>query len=160
MFVLPPYQRNFSKRLVNTPKPYFLDGGLTRWLVGIRSPEVRALHPSRGSSFETWVVGEFLRVRSNLGLPIDQYCRRDSNGLETDLIFEVGTGPHPSEIRSRQTATRDCLQASQASARFAGSDALRPWLVCGGNESYERSGISVIGWRDLASAVSCSPPTP
>ena len=33
---LPPYFRNFGKRLVKTPKLYFLDVGLMAWLLGIR----------------------------------------------------------------------------------------------------------------------------
>ncbi len=33
---LPPYYRNFGKRLVKTPKLYFLDVGLMAWLLGIR----------------------------------------------------------------------------------------------------------------------------
>jgi hypothetical protein len=124
VFLLPPYHRNFGKRLVKTPKLYFLDSGLACWLLGVRSPEVLALHPSRGALFETWVVGEFVKGRFNLGLPTDLYFWRDNNGLEADLIFEVGARLQPVEIKSGQTVTRDYLRAGQASARFAGGEAL------------------------------------
>ncbi|EXI78667.1 MAG: hypothetical protein AW10_02821 [Candidatus Accumulibacter appositus] len=160
VFLLPPYHRNFGKRLVKTPKLYFLDSGLACWLLGIRSPEVLSLHPSRGALFETWVLGEFVKGRFNLGLPTDLYFWRDNNGLEADLIFEVGAHLQPVEIKSGQTVTRDYLQAGQASARFARSEALRPWLIYGGSESYERSGVSVIGWRDIASRLSSSAAPP
>jgi predicted AAA+ superfamily ATPase len=152
VFLLPPYHRNFGKRLVKMPKLYFLDSGLACWLLGIRSPEVLALHPSRGALFETWVVGEFVKGRFNVGLPADLYFWRDNNGLEADLVFEVGTHIQPVEIKSGQTLTRDYLHAGQASGRFAGSEALPPWLIYGGSDSYERSGVRVIGWRDLALA--------
>ncbi len=158
VFLLPPYHRNFGKRLVKTPKLYFLDTGLACWLLGIRSPEVLALHPSRGALFETWVVGEFVKDRFNLGLPGDLYFWRDNNGLEADLVFEAGTRIQPVEIKSGQTVTRDYLRAGQASARFAGGEALPPWLVYGGNESYERSGVRVIGWRDLGPATTSPEP--
>jgi predicted AAA+ superfamily ATPase len=150
VFLLPPYHRSFGKRLVKTPKLYFLDTGLACWLLGIRSPEVLALHPSRGALFETWVVAEFVKGRCNLGLPADLYFWRDNNGLEADLIFEIGTRLQPVEIKSGQTATRDYVKAGQASARFAGDEALTPWLIYGGNESYERSGVRMVGWRDIA----------
>ncbi|WP_442918664.1 DUF4143 domain-containing protein [Limnobacter sp.] len=39
---LPPYFENFGKRLVKTPKLYFLDTGLMCWLLGIHSAEVWA----------------------------------------------------------------------------------------------------------------------
>ena len=158
VFLLPPYHRNFGKRLVKTPKLYFLDTGLACWLLGIRSPDVLILHPSRSALFETWVVSEFVKERFNRGLPADLYFWRDNNGLEADLVFEVGTRLQPVEIKSGQTVTRDYIKAGQASARFAGDEALPPWLIYGGDESYERSGIRVIGWRDIApSAVSPAP---
>ena len=159
VFLLPPYHRNFGKRLVKTPKLYFLDTGLACWLLGIRSPEILALHPSRGALFETWVVAEFVKGRFNLGLPADLYFWRDNNGLEADLIFEIGARLQPVEIKSGQTVTRDYVRAGQASGRFAGDEALPPWLIYGGNESYERSGIKVIGWADIAPAAVLPPPT-
>jgi predicted AAA+ superfamily ATPase len=152
VFLLPPYHRNFGKRLVKTPKLYFLDAGLACWLLAIRSPEVLALHPSRGALFETWVVSEFVKGRFNLGRPADLYFWRDNNGLEADLIFEVDTRLQPVEIKSGQTVTRDYLRAGQAAGRFAGDEALSPWLIYGGGESYERSGVRVISWKNLPSS--------
>jgi len=152
VFLLPPYHRNFGKRLVKTPKLYFLDAGLACWLLAIRSPEVLTLHPSRGALFETWVVSEFVKGRFNLGRPADLYFWRDNNGLEADLIFEVDTRLQPVEIKSGQTVTRDYVRAGQAAGRFAGDEALPPWLIYGGSESYERSGVRVISWKDLPSS--------
>ncbi len=48
---LPPYHRNFGKRLVKTPKLYFLDVGLMAWLLGIRDLATMQTHsaPSRSA---------------------------------------------------------------------------------------------------------------
>ncbi len=62
-----PYHRNFGKRLVKTPKLYFLDTGLAAWLLGIRDVATMALHPQRGALFETWVVAEQVKQAFNLG---------------------------------------------------------------------------------------------
>jgi hypothetical protein len=148
--LLPPYHRNFGKRLVKTPKLYFLDTGLACWLLGIRSEEVLTLHPLRGELFETWVVSEFLKARYNAGLPADLYFWRDNNGVEADLLFESGTGLQAVEIKSGQTVTSDYIKAGQRAAAFAGGEALIPWLVHGGEDNYQRSGVTVIGWRQLA----------
>lgn len=148
--LLPPYYRNFGKRLVKTPKLYFLDVGLVAWLLGIRSLEVLALHPLRGALFETLVVSEFVKARYNAGLPADLFFWRDNNGVETDLLFEQGTRLQPVEIRSGQTLTQDYLRAGQKAARFAGEEAALPWLIYGGEESYQRSGVEVLSWRVLA----------
>ena len=115
-------------------------------------PEVLALHPIRGALFETWVVAEFVKGRFKLDMPADLYFWRDNNGLEADLVFEIGTRLQPVEIKSGQTVTRDYLRAGQASGRFAGDEALPPWLIYRGNESYERSGVRVLGWSEIPTA--------
>jgi predicted AAA+ superfamily ATPase len=148
--LLPPYHRNFGKRLVKTPKLYFLDVGLVAWLLGIRTVQVLALHPLRGALFETLVVSEFVKARYNAGLPADLFFWRDNNGLEADLVFEQGARLQPVEIKSGQTVTQDYLCAGQKAARFAGEEAASPWLVYGGDESYIRSGVKVLSWRALA----------
>lgn len=153
VFLLPPYHRNFGKRLVKTPKLYFTDVGLAAWLLGIRSADVLALHPSRGALFETLVVGEFLKARFNAGLPADLYFWRDNNGLEADLVFEQGQRLQTIEIKSGQTATTDYIRAGQKSAHFAGDAAAPPWLVYGGDQAYVRSGLRVMGWRELTNDV-------
>ena len=149
VFLLPPYHRNFGKRLVKSPKLYFVDVGLACWLLGIRGADVLSLHPLRGALFETWVVSEFLKARLNAGQPPDLYFWRDNNGLEADLLFEVGGRLQPVEIKSGRTVTPDYVRAGQKAGRFAGDEALQPWLVYGGDESYERSGVRLIGWRDV-----------
>lgn len=150
VFLLPPYHRNFGKRLVKSPKLYLVDVGLACWLLGIRSVEVLNLHPLRGALFETWVVSEFLKARLNAGQPADIYFWRDNNGLEADLVFEMEGRLQPVEIKSGRTVTSDYVRAGQKAARFAGDEALPPWLIYGGEDSYERSGIRVVGWQHLA----------
>ncbi len=58
--LLPPYHRNFGKRLVKTLRLYFLDVGLAAWLLGIRNPANLALHPLRGALFKILIVSEVL----------------------------------------------------------------------------------------------------
>jgi predicted AAA+ superfamily ATPase len=151
VYLLPPYHRNFGKRLVKTPKLYFLDVGLASWLLGIRSAEVLAMHPSRGALFETLVVSEFLKGRFNQGKPADLYFWRDNSGLEADLLFEKEGRLQMVEIKSGQTVTSDYIRAAQRAIRFAPDEALSPWLIHGGGESYERNGVQVMGWKSLGS---------
>jgi predicted AAA+ superfamily ATPase len=151
LFVLTPYHRNFGKRLVKSPKLYFVDTGLACWLLGIRQPEQLSLHPARGALFENWVVTEFLKHRANQGLPSDLHFWRDNNGLEADLLYETGTGQLQTvEIKSGQTPTGDYVRAGQRSATMAGSEACIPLLIYGGETSVLRNGVQLLGWRMLA----------
>jgi hypothetical protein len=149
VYLLPPYHRNFGKRLVKTPKLYFLDVGLACWLLGIRSPDLLSVHPSRGALFETLVVSECLKQRFNLGRPADLYFWRDNSGLEADLLFERDGRLQMVEIKSGQTVTTDYVRAAQKTTRFASEEALMPWLIHGGEDAYERNGVRVLGWTSF-----------
>ncbi|RVU86455.1 ATP-binding protein [Leucothrix sargassi] len=153
IYLLPPYHKNFGKRLVKTPKLYFVDTGLACWLLGIRSEDVLALHPLRGALFETWVVGEALKARYNAGEAADLYFWRDNNGVEADLVYEQDGKLQPIEIKSGATVTSDYVKSGQKAAKFAGDEALTPWLVHGGEDNYERSGVGVVSWRKFNNKV-------
>ncbi|MBI3526254.1 MAG: ATP-binding protein [Betaproteobacteria bacterium] len=147
--LLPPYHRNFGKRLVKTPKLYFLDVGLAAWLLGIRQPRAIATHAMRGALFETFVVGEFIKQRHNAGQPAELYFWRDNVGHEIDLLFETGDRLQPVEIKSGMTFSHDWLDAAKRWKAFAGDAALDPWIIHGGDRSFECDGGRVFSWRAL-----------
>lgn len=152
LFLLQPYHRNFGKRLVKSPKLYFTDTGLAAWLIGIRDPDLLALHPMRGPLFETWVINELRKQRLNLGLPADLYFWRDNNGLEADVVFETDAGLQCVEIKAGQTITADLVRAGQRAARFVNEPAPAPWLIHGAPENYMREGVRCISWQRFADA--------
>ena len=147
---LPPYYRNFGKRLVKTPKLYFLDVGLAAWLLGIRDEETLSTHAQRGELFETLVVSEFIKQRFNAAQPADLYFWRDNVGHEVDLLFETGPGLQAVEIKSGATFVSDWFDAVRKWQQFAGDAALLPWIIYGGSESYLREGARVLAWGGLA----------
>ncbi len=61
--LLPPHHQNFNKRLVKTPKLYFLDTGLATWLLSNQNSEQLSTHVQRGALFATWVISELLKAR-------------------------------------------------------------------------------------------------
>jgi uncharacterized protein len=153
VILLPPYFRNFGKRLVKTPKLYFLDTGLAAALLGIGSPAALNLHPQRGALFETLVVGEFIKQRFNAGRPAALWFWRDNIGNEVDLLFESGTRLQPVEIKSGATLVRDWLKGIEKWRAFAGGEALPGWLIYGGEDRCTREGVEVFPWRAIGNAV-------
>jgi len=147
--LLPPYHRNFGKRLVKTPKLYFLDTGLLCWLLRIASPEDLQIHPSRGAVFETWVVSETLKHRFNLGLPADLHFWRDNHGLEVDLLFEHAGRLQSVECKSGMTYASDWLVSARRWRAAAGETAAPPTLVYGGDVGFEHDDHRVLSWREL-----------
>lgn len=148
--LLPPHHVNYGKRLVKTPKLYFLDTALAAWLLGVRDAATLATHAMRGALFETWVLGEILKHEFNRGRRTDVWFWRDNVGHEVDLLLPVGSKLQPVEIKSGTTFAADWLRSPRRWAELAGADALPPVIVYGGDLSFEYQGCRVVGWRDLA----------
>jgi uncharacterized protein len=148
---LPPYFQNFGKRLVKSPKLYFLDVGLMAWLLGIRDEASMATHAARGALFETWVVSEMIKQRFNAGQPADLYFWRDSAGHEIDLVFETPAGLQAVEIKSGSTFASDWTEVLKKWRKFTSDTlSLKPVLIYGGVESHEREHCHLTGWQDIA----------
>jgi predicted AAA+ superfamily ATPase len=146
---LPPQHRNFNKRLVKTPKLYFYDTGLACWLLGIETSFQLGTHPQRGALFETWVVTDYLKKRLNLAKPSNLSFWRDRSGHEVDLLIEAGGRLQALEIKSGATPTGDAMRGLEKWKLIAGDAAEHPCLVYGGDETQERTDISVLGWREV-----------
>jgi predicted AAA+ superfamily ATPase len=146
---LPPQHRNFNKRLVKTPKLYFLDSGLAAWLIGIESAAQLATHPLRGALFETWVVAEFLKRRFHAGKPSNLSFWRDRSGHEIDLLAETVDGIQPIEIKATATPASDAFAGLRLWASIAQTAATRPALIYGGDKTEHRSDVDVVSWRDV-----------
>lgn len=77
---------NIGKKLVKTPKLYFLDSGLLCYLLGIKSRDELILSPYRGQVVESFAISEMIKVRNNLGLNDDISYFRDKYGFEVDCV--------------------------------------------------------------------------
>ena len=61
IYLLQPWHTNLTKRLVKTPKLYFLDTGLCAYLTQWTSPQTLEAGAMSGAIFETWVMIELLK---------------------------------------------------------------------------------------------------
>lgn len=87
IFLLPPFYKNISKRLIKSPKLYFYDTGLASFLLGIENSRQVSTHPLRGNLFENMVIMEVLKYRFNSGKKSNLAFFRDSSGMEVDIII-------------------------------------------------------------------------
>ena len=147
--LLQPFHQNLGKRLVKTPKLYFLDTGLLCHLLRIESPKTLVTHAMRGAIFESWVVSETIKHRWNQGLDAAIYFWRDNHGTEVDLLFEHGGLLHAVEVKSGSTFASDWTRAGQRWRSYAGPAAAPVTVLYGGDASYAVGDVQVMGWRDL-----------
>lgn len=149
VFQLPPHFKNFSKRLIKSPKLYFHDTGLLAWLLGIKEPQQIAMHAMRGAIFENFIISELLKSQYAKGEPSNLYVWRDNNGLEVDVIIDKGDVLIPIEIKSGQTINKDFFKNLKKWRSLAGNEAQQSYLIYGGEQDQDRSDAKVLSWRHL-----------
>jgi len=103
VYLLRPYSRNITRRVVKSPKLYFGDTGLAAWLLRYLDSETLRHGPQSGAFFENLVVLECLKHKSNVGINAELFFYRDSNHNEVDLLIDKG--PAVTLVEIKQTAT-------------------------------------------------------
>lgn len=103
VYLLPPYFRNFGKRLIRSPKIYWLDTSVATFLMGLHSSEPLVHGPFFGALFETAVVSAWVKAFHNRGLPPALYFWRSRDGIEVDLLIEYNGKLYPIEIKGTST---------------------------------------------------------
>jgi uncharacterized protein len=94
-----PYFSNRNKRLIKSPKLYFLDTGLAAYLAGWRDSEMLRLSPMAGAFFETHVFGQILRYFKHRAREVEVHFFRTRDGLELDFLVEHDGVIDPIEIK-------------------------------------------------------------
>ncbi|MBN1547151.1 MAG: ATP-binding protein [Syntrophaceae bacterium] len=113
IYLLEPYHTNITKRIIKTPKLYFLDTGLCAWLTAWTSPETLEAGASSGAILESWIMAELLKSWWHNGLQAPFYYYRDKDKKEVDLLivqdgvvypmeFKKSASPGPNDVRHFQ----------------------------------------------------------
>ncbi|GAB4224341.1 MAG: ATP-binding protein [Acidobacteriota bacterium] len=147
--LLRPHHRNFGKRLVKSPKLYFLDPGLLCYLLNVRSPDELFHRAERGSIFESFVVSELHKNFLHRGETPSLFFWRDAQGHEIDVLVDLGATLVPIEVKSSQTLAGDAFENLQFWRRLTGSDDAPGALVYGGDRTFRRRGTAVYPWFAL-----------
>jgi len=103
VIILRPYFANVGKRLVKTPKVYFLDVGTLCHLTGLKDPEHAANGPMGGAIFETAVLAEIIKTISHRGQDPQVYFWRTAAGAAVDILVADGGRLIPLEIKLSAT---------------------------------------------------------
>lgn len=99
IYILRPYSSSVAKRLVKTPKCYFLDTGFAAYLTSWPSPETLENGNAAGAFFETYVVSEILKGYANEGKNPNLSYYRDVDQREIDLLMQGPSSLYPIEIK-------------------------------------------------------------
>jgi predicted AAA+ superfamily ATPase len=104
VLLVPPFHENFGKRLIKSPKVYFVDSGLACHLLGIESETTLRRSSFYGPIFEGFVASEIVKLQSGLGRRRELYYFRDQQGLEVDFLVPLG-GDRLALLEAKASAT-------------------------------------------------------
>jgi uncharacterized protein len=150
LFLLQPYHRNISKRLVKSPKLYFYDVGLAAFLLGIENEKQLFRDPLRGNLFENLIITEALKYRFNRGKKSNLYFYRDSKGNEVDLLIVNEPDLFPIEIKSGMTVTRDYFNGLNHFEKLYSHHLPRGGgLVYTGENIQQRTNVVVVPFQNM-----------
>ena len=130
VYLLPPFSVNIEKRVVKTPKMYFLDTGLAAYLTKWTNPDVLRQGAAAGAFFETFVIGEILKSYCNAGIEPSLFYYRDKDKKEIDLLIMENGTLYPLEIKMTATPKADDAAAFKVLKAVKGLKIGSGGLIC------------------------------
>ena len=146
--LLQPWHANIGKRLVKSPKLYFLDTGLACFLLGIHKIEHLQGHPLRGALFETLIISEAYKQKNHTGLPEQLWFYRDSNGNEVDLLTGTEQALNAYEIKSSMTVSADFFKGLTVLERNLGALKSKS-IIYAGDKQMTRLTTDITPWQKM-----------
>ncbi|MBN1500108.1 MAG: ATP-binding protein [Spirochaetes bacterium] len=101
--LLQPYYNNITKRIIKTPKLYFMDTGLCAYLTAWDSFKTLEAGALSGAILETYVFTEIIKSYWYNGKDPNIYFYRDDDQKEIDFIIESNGKLHPIEVKKTAT---------------------------------------------------------
>ncbi|MCP5491881.1 MAG: ATP-binding protein [Chlamydiales bacterium] len=145
--LLQPYHNNQTKRVVKTPKLYFVDTGLLCHLLGIKSSDQLIDSPFLGSIFESMCIMETVK-HLDYTLSSDQvFFYRDSVKQEVDLVVKTATAVHAYEFKLTKAPKESMLGGLRAFHQHFPKANL--YLVSLSEKGILTSDVTSIHWSQL-----------
>jgi uncharacterized protein len=148
IFLLQPYYQNFNKRVIKSPKLYFIDTGLLCYLLQISSKSSLNKNNAWGAIFENFVVAELHKNRYNKIMNGQLYFFRDSAGNEVDIITNKNDVLIPIEIKAAKKFKTDQTKGIQWWNKLNRTEG--GVIINGGDtEIAVNNNVEILGWKNI-----------
>ena len=142
--LLPPYHRNFGKRIRKSPKLHILDPGLAGWVIGYRTRAAIMQGPALGALAESAVVSELVKAAGHSGGRAQLFHWQDASA-EVDVVVEIDGRLYGIEVKATRTPT---LRHAAHLARWCELSGARGILACRTESSHTLGrGIRAVPWH-------------
>ncbi|NCO89083.1 AAA family ATPase [Candidatus Roizmanbacteria bacterium CG_4_9_14_0_8_um_filter_34_12] len=148
IYLVPPFYKNFNKRIIKSPKLYFYDTGLVCSLLAIKNEDQLKTHPLYGNIFETLCVSEVVKQNYNNNLHINFYYWRDKSGNEVDLLYEKNNKINAVEIKSSSTFSQEFIKELNYLERIT-KDEINKKVIYSSMKNTRYKDVLLQGWRNI-----------
>jgi predicted AAA+ superfamily ATPase len=107
IYLLYPYHSNVSKRIIKTPKLYFMDTGLASYLCSWDTADALRNGAQSGTMLETFVFAEIVKSYWHNGDTPNIYFYRDTDQKEVDFVIEKNMKLYPIEVKKTASPNAD-----------------------------------------------------
>lgn len=132
IFLLEPYHRARTKRLVKSPKLYFCDTGMLTFLMGFAQASELPRHALWGAVWENFVVSEIRKSFLDRGHRPPLWYWRTSSGEELDVLIELA--PEQFVVIECKTAAQvdnsDIKALRPLQAEYGANSVSRAFIAC------------------------------
>jgi uncharacterized protein len=146
VFLLPPHFNNLGKRVIKSPKAYFLDTGIASYLMGLHAAEPLKKGPMLGPLFETLVVSEWVKAFYHRGERPELFYWRSKAGLEVDLLVDRNGRLYPLEIKATATLLPGHAESLLKWKELAHGSAAGGVIVANIDQPFAFKGLKAISW--------------
>ncbi len=151
IYTLQPYYKNFSKRIIKSPKLYFYDTGLACSLLNIESDQQLMSHYLKGGLVESLLITELIKSYYNCNKRPRVYFWRDSHGNELDILIERADNLIPVEIKAGKTINSDFFKGISYWDKLFPDRSNKGYIIYTGDENQTRSKAQVLSWKNIYS---------
>ena len=150
IYLLKPFYNNMGKRLIRSPKQYFIDASIPAYLTRQSNPETLFDGPMGGVFFEGYIIIETLKILQNKEINADLYFWRSHDGMEIDLILETNGTYHAIEIKKTKTPTQNHAESLEKFRLLMKEKAGQSFVVCNITESKPLiKNVSALPWQEF-----------
>jgi hypothetical protein len=149
IFLLPPHFNNLGKRVIKSPKVYFLDTGIASYLMGLHAEEPLKRGPMMGPLFETLVVSEWVKAFYHRGERPELYYWRSKTGLEVDLLINRNGRLYPLEVKATSTLLPGHAESLLKWKELASGSADGGVIVANIDQPFTFKGLKAITWWNV-----------
>ncbi len=147
IFLLPPHAHAHGKRIIKSPKLYFVEPALACAVLQINSAEQLKQHQLRERILESFIISDFYKQAFAGGRSANLSFWKDKAGHEVECLIDSATASKPVEITAESQYASELFKKIAYWYKVSKPTLRNGVVIYTGDHDQELAGGSLISWR-------------